>query len=48
MVRDVLTLAFFPLLSGKSYNHLSQWQRIERMPSDSPMITYNRVRNLGR
>ncbi|MCH3919880.1 MAG: transposase [Sphaerochaeta sp.] len=37
MVRDVLTLAFFPLLSGKSYNHLSQWQRIERMPSDSPI-----------
>ena len=33
MVNDVLTLAFFPLVSGKSYNHLAQWQRIERLPS---------------
>jgi hypothetical protein len=33
IVHDILTLAFFPLLSGKSYNHLAQWQRIERMPS---------------
>lgn len=33
MANDVLTLAFFPLVSGKSYNHLAQWQKIERFPS---------------
>lgn len=33
IVHDIFTLAFFPLLSGKSYNHLAQWQRIERLPS---------------
>lgn len=33
MVNDVLTLAFFPLVSGKSYSHLAQWQTIERLPS---------------
>jgi len=33
VVNDILTLAFFPVLSNKSYNHLAQWQRIERMPS---------------
>jgi len=33
VVNDILSLAFFPLLSGKSFNHLAQWQRIERMPS---------------
>ena len=39
LVHDVLTLAFFPVLSGKSYNHLSQWQGLERMPSATPITS---------
>lgn len=33
MVWDVLTLAFFPYLTGFTYNRLARWQRIARMPS---------------
>ncbi len=33
MVQDVLTLAFFPYLTGFTYNRLARWQRIARMPS---------------
>jgi len=33
MVNDILTLAFFPYLTGYTYNRLARWQRIARTPS---------------
>ena len=33
MVNDILTLAFFPYLTGYTYNRLARWQRIAKAPS---------------
>jgi len=33
MVQDVLTLAFFPYLTGYSYSRLARWQKIAKLPS---------------
>lgn len=33
MVDDILTLAFFPYLTGYTYNRLARWQRIAKTPS---------------
>jgi len=33
MVNDILTLAFFPYLTGYTYNRLARWQRIAKTPS---------------
>lgn len=38
-VEDLLTLAFYPLLSQRSYNHLATWQDIERLPSSNRKLT---------
>lgn len=44
IVDDIMTLAFFPYLSGYSYNRLARWQRIAKAPSKreltAPDITY--------
>lgn len=44
MVNDILTLAFFPYLTGYSYNRVARWQRISKTPSKHeltpPDITY--------
>jgi hypothetical protein len=34
MVNDVLTLAYFPYLTGYTYNRLARWQRISKSPSE--------------
>ena len=34
IVNDVLTLAYFPYLTGNSYNRVARWQRVEKTPSD--------------
>ena len=33
MVDDILTLAYFPYLTGFTYNRVARWQRIEKTPS---------------
>lgn len=33
MVHDILTLAMFPYLTGKAYNHVEAWQELGRFPS---------------
>ena len=33
MQRDILTLAMYPILSGKNYNHTARWQRYTKVPS---------------
>ena len=33
MVNDILTLAYFPFLTGYNYTRVARWQRIERTPS---------------
>ena len=33
MVNDILTLSFFPYLTGYTYNRLARWQRIAKTPS---------------
>lgn len=44
MVQDVLTLAFFPYLTGYNYSRLARWQRIAKLPSarelTPPLITH--------
>ena len=37
IVKDILTLAMFPYLTGYSYNRVTNWQRIERTPSSHPL-----------
>ena len=32
-MQDVLTLAFFPYLTGYSYSRLARWQKIAKLPS---------------
>jgi transposase len=34
MVNSLLTLAFFPYLTGHTYNRLARWQRVAKTPSD--------------
>lgn len=33
LVDDILTLAYYPYLTGNTYNRLARWQRIEKTPS---------------
>jgi transposase len=33
LVNDILTLSFYPYLTGNTYNRLARWQRIEKTPS---------------
>ena len=33
LVDDILTLSFYPYLTGNTYNRLARWQRIEKTPS---------------
>lgn len=33
LVNDILTLSFFPFLTGHTYNRLARWQRIAKSPS---------------
>ncbi len=37
MVNDILTLAFFPYLTGYTYNRLARWQRIAKTPSQTEL-----------
>jgi len=34
IVNDILTLSYFPYLTGYTYNRVSRWQRITKAPSD--------------
>lgn len=34
VVDDILTLAYFPYLTGYTYNRVSRWQRVTKTPSD--------------
>lgn len=34
MVDSIMTLAFFPYLTGYTYNRLARWQRVTKTPSD--------------
>ena len=44
LVDDILTLSFYPYLTGNTYNRLARWQRIEKTPSSReltpPQITH--------
>jgi len=44
IVDDIMTLAFFPYLTGYSYNRVARWQRVAKAPSkrelSAPDITY--------
>lgn len=44
MVNSILTLAYFSVLTGYTFNRVARWQRIERTPCQkeltSPAITY--------
>ena len=33
LVNDILTLSYYPYLTGNTYNRLARWQRIEKTPS---------------
>ena len=35
LVNDILTLSYYPYLTGNTYNRLARWQRIEKTPSSS-------------
>lgn len=37
MVDDILTLSFFPYLTGYTYNRLARWQRIARTPAQGEL-----------
>jgi len=37
MVNDILTLAFYPYLTGHTYNRLARWQRIVKTPSQGEL-----------
>jgi hypothetical protein len=37
MVNDILTLSFFPFLTGHTYNRLARWQRIAKTPSNAEL-----------
>ena len=37
MVNDILTLSFFPFLTGHTYNRLARWQRIAKTPSKAEL-----------
>ena len=38
MVNDVLTLAYFPIITEYAYRRLPRWQRIAKTPSDRELI----------
>ena len=39
MVDDILTMAYFPFIDNLSYNHLSQWQREVKAPSERKLTS---------
>ena len=42
LVREVLTLSFYPYLSGRDYSRLAKWQRIHKTLLDAP-LDQNRI-----
>lgn len=41
LVNDILTLSFYPYLTGNTYNRLARWQRIEKTPSSRELTPSN-------
>ncbi len=47
LVDDILTLSFYPYLTGNTYNRLARWQRIEKTPS-SRELTPSQITHITR